>query len=48
MMYPLVGDLAAAGIPAAVTFLAIGCSEQTYYTSRARPVAVRDWHGARA
>ncbi|MBO3088275.1 IS3 family transposase [Cellulomonas dongxiuzhuiae] len=46
MMYPLVGDLAADGIPVAVTCRVLGFSKQAYYAWRARPVTDRDWADA--
>ncbi|WP_434739332.1 IS3 family transposase [Micromonospora sp. SH-82] len=42
MMYPLVGDLAADGIPVAVTCRVLGFSKQAYYAWRADPVSRRD------
>ncbi|MBB2925495.1 transposase InsO family protein [Cellulomonas cellasea] len=46
MMYPLVDDLAADGIPVAVTCRVLGFSKQAYYAWRARPVTDRDWDDA--
>lgn len=46
MMYPLVGDLAADGIPVAVTCRVLGFSKQAYYAWRSRPVTDRDWDDA--
>ncbi|MET8354234.1 MULTISPECIES: IS3 family transposase [unclassified Micromonospora] len=46
MMYPLVGDLAADGIPVAVTCRVLGFSKQAYYTWRANPVTRRDLNDA--
>lgn len=42
MTYPLVGDLAADGIPVAVTCRVLGFSTQAYYKWRARPVTPAD------
>lgn len=46
MMYPLVGDLAADGIPVAVTCRVLGFSPQAYYAWRQDPVSQRDWDDA--
>ncbi|MBQ0897977.1 IS3 family transposase [Micromonospora sp. U56] len=46
MMYPLVGDLAADGIPVAVTCRVLGFSKQAYYAWRTAPVSQRDWDDA--
>ncbi|MGW3810902.1 IS3 family transposase [Micromonospora sp. NPDC005113] len=46
MTYPLVGDLAADGIPVAVTCRVLGFSKQAYYAWRAEPVSQRDWDDA--
>lgn len=46
MMYPLVRDLAAAGIPVAVACRVLGFSKQAYYKWCARPVSDRDWEEA--
>ena len=46
MMYPLVGDLAADGIPVAATCRVLGFSKQAYYAWRAHPVSDRDWSDA--
>ncbi|MEO5316931.1 IS3 family transposase [Pseudarthrobacter sp. AG30] len=43
MMYPLVTDLAADGVPVAVTCRVLGFSKQGYYRWRASPVTERDW-----
>ncbi|WP_144599657.1 IS3 family transposase [Arthrobacter sp. AG367] len=43
MTYPLVTDLAADGIPVAVTCRVLGFSKQGYYRWRACPVTERDW-----
>ena len=42
MTYPLVDDLAADGIPVAVTCRVLGFSRQAYYAWRANPVSRRD------
>ncbi|MGY4844530.1 IS3 family transposase [Kocuria sp. MNB10] len=46
MTYPLVLDLAADGIPVAVTCRALGFSKQSFYEWRAKPVTARDWDDA--
>jgi len=46
MTYPLVTDLAADGIPVAVTCRVLGFSKQGYYRWRACPVTERDWNDA--
>jgi putative transposase len=46
MMYPLVGDLAADGIPVAVTCRVLGFSKQAYYAWKNSPVSQRDWDDA--
>lgn len=46
MMYPLVTDLAADGVPVAVTCRVLGFSKQGYYRWRASPVTARDWADA--
>ncbi len=46
MMYPLVLDLAADGIPVAVTCRVLGFSKQAFYQWRAAPVSRRDWDQA--
>ncbi|MFP5310834.1 MAG: IS3 family transposase [Actinomycetes bacterium] len=43
MIYPLVTDLAADGVPVAVTCRVLGFSKQGYYRWRASPVTERDW-----
>jgi hypothetical protein len=43
MTYPLVLDLAADGVPVAVTCRVLGFSKQTFYAWRADPVPARDW-----
>lgn len=46
MMYPLVCDLAAEGIPVAVTCRVLGFSKQAFYQWLAEPVSDRDWADA--
>jgi putative transposase len=46
MRYPLVRDLAAEGIPVAVTCRVLGFSKQAFYKWCARPVTDRDWDDA--
>lgn len=46
MSYPLVRDLAAEGVPVAVTCRVLGFSKQAYYKWKARPVSQRDWDDA--
>jgi putative transposase len=46
MMFPLVLDLAADGIPVTVTCRVLGFSKQAFYRWRARPVTARDWADA--
>ena len=46
MMYPLVRDLAADGIPVAVTCRVLGFSKQAFYQWQANPVTERDWDDA--
>jgi len=46
MMYPLVVELAADGIPVAVTCRVLGFSKQAFYKWRARPCSDRDWDNA--
>jgi len=43
MTYPLVLDLAAEGVPVAVTCRVLGFSKQAFYTWRKNPVSQRDW-----
>lgn len=43
MMYPLVLDLAADGVPVAVTCRVLGFSKQACYAWRQNPVSRRDW-----
>jgi hypothetical protein len=42
MMYPLVEDLAADGIPVAVTCRVLGFSKQAFYAWKSNPVSRRD------
>ena len=46
MMFPLVLDLAADGVPVAVTCRVLGSSTQAFYRWRAGPVTARDWDDA--
>ena len=46
MTYPLVRDLAAGGIPVAVTCRVLGFSKQAFYAWRTNPVSRRDWDDA--
>jgi putative transposase len=46
MTYPLVLDLAADGIPVAVTCRVLGFSTQAFYQWKANPVTWRDWDDA--
>jgi putative transposase len=46
MMYPLVRDLAAEGIPVAVTCRVLGFSKQAFYAWKRNPVSRRDWDDA--
>jgi transposase InsO family protein len=46
MRYPLVLDLAADGIPVAVTCRALGFSKQAFYAWKNSPVSQRDWDEA--
>jgi len=46
MTYPLVLDLAADGIPVAVTCRVLGFSTQAFYKWRKEPVSQRDWDDA--
>ena len=46
MMYPLVLDLAAGGVPVAVTCRVLGFSKQAFYAWRQNPVSQRDWDDA--
>jgi putative transposase len=46
MMYPLVRDLAADGIPVTVTCRVLGFSPQGFYKWKAAPISNRDWSDA--
>ncbi len=46
MMYPLVRELAADGIPVTVTCRVLGFSPQAYYKWRANPISSREWSDA--
>jgi transposase InsO family protein len=46
MMFPLVHDLAAEGIPVRLTCGVLGFSPQAFYKWRAGPCSDRDWHDA--
>ena len=46
MMYPLVLDLAADGLPVAVTCRVLGFSKQGFYKWMAVPVTDREWNDA--
>ena len=46
MKFPLVLDLAADGIPVAVTCRTLGFSKQAFYQWKAEPVSRRDWDDA--
>lgn len=46
MSYPLVLDLAADGVPVAVTCRVLGFSKQAFYAWRQNPVPQRDWDDA--
>jgi transposase InsO family protein len=46
MRYPLVCELAADGIPVAVTCRVLGFSKQAFYKWRSRPFSDRDWADA--
>ena len=43
MMYLLVLDLAADGVPVTVTCRVVGFSKQAFYQWKAAPVGQRDW-----
>jgi putative transposase len=45
-MFPLVRDLAAAGVPVAVTCRVLGFSKQAFYQWSGNPVSERDWQEA--
>lgn len=46
MMFPLVLDLAAAGVPVAVACRTFGISKQAFGRWKADPVLQRDWDDA--
>jgi transposase InsO family protein len=46
MMFPLVRDLAAEGIPVRLTCGVLGFSTQAFYRWRSRPLCARDWADA--
>jgi transposase InsO family protein len=46
MKYPLVRDLAADGVPVAVTCRVLGFSKQAFYAWKRDPVSQRDWDDA--
>jgi transposase InsO family protein len=46
MMFPLVLDLAADGIPVAVTCRVLGFSKQAFYQWKKHPISDRDWDDA--
>lgn len=46
MRYPLVRDLAAGGVPVAVTCRVLGFSRQAFYAWKRHPVSGRDWDDA--
>lgn len=46
MMFPLVRDLAATGVPVAVACRVLGFSKQAFYQWEANPVSERDWQEA--
>src|SRR5699024_12334501 len=46
MMYPLVLDLAATGVPVAVTCRVLGFTKQGFYKWCAHPGSARDWDEA--
>lgn len=46
MMFPLVLDLAADGVPVAVTCRVLNFSKQAFYKWKSNPVSVRDWEEA--
>jgi putative transposase len=48
MMFPLVRDLAAEGVPVTLTCGVLGFSPQAFYKWQARPVSDRDWADAHA
>jgi putative transposase len=46
MMYPLVLDLAADGVPVTVTCRVLGFTKPAFYQWRKRPISARDWDDA--
>jgi hypothetical protein len=46
MIYPLVRDLAADGIPVTVTCRVLGFSPQAFHKWRANPISAREWSDA--
>ncbi len=46
MIYPLVRDLAADGVPVTVTCRVLGFTPQAYYKWRSSPVSAREWDDA--
>lgn len=46
MMYPLVLDLAADGVPVTVTCRVLGFTKQAFYQWKRHPVTARDWDDA--
>jgi transposase InsO family protein len=48
MMFPLVSDLAADGVPVRLTCGVLGFSAQAFYKWKAQPVCDRDWDDAHA
>ena len=46
MMYPLVQELAADGVPVRLTCGVLGFSAQAFYKWQSRPCSDRDWHDA--
>lgn len=46
MMYPLVLDLAADGVPVTVTCRVLGFTKQAFYQWRKHPITARDWDDA--
>ena len=46
MMFPLVADLAAEGVPVKLTCGLLGFSPQAFYKWKKRPVTDRDWSDA--
>ena len=46
MMYPLVRELAADGIPVTVTCRVLGFTPQAFYKWRSNPISAREWDDA--